>query len=785
MPPLSRREVLRRDLLASPQFSMELEDPQAFWSAVQAIGLVCANPNEWRILHQLFKLPSFGLKSGAADHAAQRRVTEEEIAQLEGEAVALQQRYADIARAVRRPPTSPRLQPAPSSTEPAPSSTEPLDAALGRRRRQRWVASTAGEAADEMEQPRGSGNPTPATELDTAGVTRRRKRAAEAPPTAATEPIAPIAAAAEDDRALLERCEALLRQDLAEEVRDCLLAVRATHGEHSARMTRERAEMARERAEMARERAEMARERTQMAEEREMLAEEVLALVHLLHTGSERRRKEERARAAAEAEGKAKEEALALRTCREEEGAADRLRAALSKAKAAPPPPVEEAACAAKEARLVEELASADDAAALGGAVGLSQLPRTARTAKVSGGALAVAARRTLQLLRMPTPEGAERALLVTLGRLAWRSDAAAAAALADGAVPLLLERAAAGGGGAELALSDVLCGADAAELRATLEAAGEAERVVAALLPHLRDASDETARGCARGVGAVLRAAPEAGVAVGPSAVLQLDAAGVSTAKAMSAAGGLPRHVLLLDIRTPASTLATCAASLDLLLRGDTGASVRASLAELRAVPRLCAVLRNGKAADELPSTWREAPPPRVLVPVLGALESAVSTSAPLQREAISAGGVEVLVALLRVLIKSDREMPLGKTHLLPTQREPELLPNLVLAIGAVVQDDAEGMARLHAVNGVDLLVTLLQSHPMSEPAVLAMQVLVDAGAKSHLHARVLDRALPHGASNPALAPSAAPHTAQLTALLALEKLARTLRRSKEESGR
>ena len=77
--------------------------------------------------------------------------------------------------------------------------------------------------------------------------------------------------------------------------------------------------------------------------------------------------------------------------------------------------------------------------------------------------------------------------------------------------------------------------------------------------------------------------------------------------------------------------------------------------------------------------------------------------------------------------------------------------------------------MSQLKAEGGIEVLLGLLQSHAMSEVALLAMQVLVAAGEKPRRTARALDNA---GAAHTA---------AQVCAMRALDRLSRPLAKKRQ----
>lgn len=157
-------------------------------------------------------------------------------------------------------------------------------------------------------------------------------------------------------------------------------------------------------------------------------------------------------------------------------------------------------------------------------------------------------------------------------------------------------------------------------------------------------------------------------------------------------------------------------------------------------------------------------------MVALTGALESAVSGSELLKEEAIASGGIATLLAVLRILLESEQEAELGNKFKLHSFREPELLPNLLLALSALVRNHPESRTSLRQEGGLDLMLSFLKAHPLSESAVLAIQVLIDMGVKPDMIARALDSAsLELGARTSS-------NAAQVMAIVVLEKLARTL---------
>ena len=142
---------------------------------------------------------------------------------------------------------------------------------------------------------------------------------------------------------------------------------------------------------------------------------------------------------------------------------------------------------------------------------------------------------------------------------------------------------------------------------------------------------------------------------------------------------------IVSLDARLPASTVASSTLQLDALLRSDRGETARAALVSSRGVARLCSLLRGGKEAQ--PSSLRDAPGAKVLTCAFGALEALIAGAPELREEAVATGAVTTSVKLLHYLLASEQEAPLGKAHKLPMRVEPELLPNLLLLLVALVE--------------------------------------------------------------------------------------------------
>lgn len=171
------------------------------------------------------------------------------------------------------------------------------------------------------------------------------------------------------------------------------------------------------------------------------------------------------------------------------------------------------------------------------------------------------------------------------------------------------------------------------------------------------------------------------------------------------------------------------------------------------------------------------------MLVPMLGALESAICGEAQLQAEAMSCGAIETVVALLRVTLKSEQQAPMasqyavptgreGRKYAVPSSREVELVPNLMLALEALVASNPAGVERFQAAEGPELLAALLGKHPMSESALLAVQILMAAGKRPLSWAKGQDslaKATPQPVVNSL--------GAQVAAVLALDRFAHTLR--------
>ena len=128
-------------------------------------------------------------------------------------------------------------------------------------------------------------------------------------------------------------------------------------------------------------------------------------------------------------------------------------------------------------------------------------------------------------------------------------------------------------------------------------------------------------------------------------------------------------------------------------------------------------------------PATLSQAPPPRTLAAIAGCLEMALSGSPLGQVEAVRCGIMPVLVKLLS-LSRADLRRP-GKGGI--GELEPDLLPNLVLAITALVTGAPPNLAAsLRAAGGIETLTSMLEMRTAGGPSelhILTLQALHAAG--------------------------------------------------------
>ena len=113
--------------------------------------------------------------------------------------------------------------------------------------------------------------------------------------------------------------------------------------------------------------------------------------------------------------------------------------------------------------------------------------------------------------------------------------------------------------------------------------------------------------------------------------------------------------------------------------------------------------------------------------------------------------------------------------------ESEPELLPNLLLAVGALVRGAPPLVALLRQAGGIEVLLSLLSLRPrggVSEEHVLAMDVLHAAGEhRPERAARLLEFAHAGATPRPKDAPGSSAEVAiTVQAARAIGKLARPL---------
>ena len=121
--------------------------------------------------------------------------------------------------------------------------------------------------------------------------------------------------------------------------------------------------------------------------------------------------------------------------------------------------------------------------------------------------------------------------------------------------------------------------------------------------------------------------------------------------------------------------------------------------------------------------STLRQAAPPRTLAAVAGCLELAVYGDSSAQEDCAVRYGV--LPHLLRLTTLARAEVRRSSTRGSALGSEPELLPNLLLAVAAIVHECPKAQEALRAHSGVAVLLSLLEVHDPAVEAVGEVHVL------------------------------------------------------------
>jgi hypothetical protein len=233
-------------------------------------------------------------------------------------------------------------------------------------------------------------------------------------------------------------------------------------------------------------------------------------------------------------------------------------------------------------------------------------------------------------------------------------------------------------------------------------------------------------------------------------------------------------------DDKTPAAEALTAAAAAGLGAAGGGGAcavarlrcSVRVAFRALGGLERLCFYLSGPDGKP--PASLRHSYPARTLAAVAGCLEVAVSKDSAAQEEAASRQAVG---SLLRLVSLSQAELQKPPRASLLTS-EPELLPNLLLSVSALVAGAPKLQASLRSLGGIEMLLSLVQlptGAAPNEQHVLALDALQAAGeTQPEVYARRLELASPKRADG-----AKSPHKAAISgvhAVRALERLARPL---------